>query len=225
MTRDTIARAWFRAYYPYCRALNRAFPGITLEGKRLQVSPSVHKPMDNVHRIVEFIPSNGRVLDLGCGSGVIALFAAAKSASVTATDVNAEAVEDARRNFATHGVSNAVAVRSDMFESIDGRFDTIVANPPFFNLAFSDPRHQWATSATYLERLFEGAPDHLAEGGQLLLMFPAAEHDRLTELAAAANMSETLCEPVPKRKLALAAMSALYLQLIPELNIFRYQAK
>lgn len=72
-----------------------------------------------------------RVLDLGTGSGIHAIFAALSGANVTATDLSQPALELASFNAALNGVTLDLREGS-LFEPVAGeRFDVIVANPPF----------------------------------------------------------------------------------------------
>lgn len=74
-----------------------------------------------------------RVLDLCTGSGCIAAYLAKNSvASITASDVSKDALEVARQNLKGLG---ADVIQSDMFESINGKFDLIVSNPPYIRSA------------------------------------------------------------------------------------------
>jgi release factor glutamine methyltransferase len=77
-----------------------------------------------------------RVLDVGTGSGNIAISIAHQhsTAQVTATDVSAEALAVAARNAERHGLSRRIRfLHGDLFEPIpaDERFDVIVSNPPY----------------------------------------------------------------------------------------------
>ncbi len=76
-------------------------------------------------------PLEGRVLDLGCGWGAVgvALGKRYPALDIVMTDINSRAVELARRNLAENGVTAAV-LQGDGFDAVEGRFDTIVTNPP-----------------------------------------------------------------------------------------------
>ncbi|MEM1335899.1 MAG: 50S ribosomal protein L11 methyltransferase [Actinomycetota bacterium] len=70
-----------------------------------------------------------RVLDVGCGTGVLAIVAAVLGAgTVVATDVSSAAVEVARSNVVANRVDDVVTVVDTPSGSIDGRFDVVVAN-------------------------------------------------------------------------------------------------
>ncbi len=113
------------------------------------------------------------VLDLGTGSGILALVAARKGALVTAVDINPAAVEAARENASRNGVAIHALV-SDQFDAIDARkFDLIVVNPPYFE---GDPRDAVAqawlagTGMTYFKRLFAALKPRVASTETLIIL-------------------------------------------------------
>ena len=76
---------------------------------------------------------NETTLDLGTGSGVLAIEAAAYSRRVTGTDINERAIQFAEFTAALNGVTNAEFLCGDTFNPVAGRrFSRIIANPPFF---------------------------------------------------------------------------------------------
>ncbi len=155
-------------------------------GLPFRVTPAVLIPRHEtellVERAIERLPQGGRVLDLGTGSGVIAvaLAHARPDANVTATDASTAALDVARSN-AGH---NGVAVRftqSDWFSDIDETFDLIVSNPPYIaagdphllqgDLRFEPPSALTddGDGLTDLAAIVDGAPAHLNPGGWLLM--------------------------------------------------------
>lgn len=105
----------------------------------------------------------GKVLDVGCGAGVMASVLAKLSPKVklTLSDVNAAAVESSRATLATNGIEGEVIV-SNVYSDISGRFDMIISNPPFHD--------GLATNLTAAETLIRGAVKHLSIGGQLRIV-------------------------------------------------------
>lgn len=77
------------------------------------------------------LPLEGRILDLGCGFGYLALNACATSAEVTCTDNNAAALIACRANLTAQHFTRADILASDAGDSVEGRFDFILCNPPF----------------------------------------------------------------------------------------------
>ena len=76
----------------------------------------------------------GKILEIGTGSGCIAVTLAAELPGwdVTATDISVDALQTAAENAASHHVSDRVEfIHSDMFENIAGTCDAIVSNPPY----------------------------------------------------------------------------------------------
>lgn len=74
-----------------------------------------------------------KVLDMGCGSGVLGLTLAAERPTwqVTLADISEDALTLAKENAAALGIGNARFLRSDLFSAVEGEFDGIVANLPY----------------------------------------------------------------------------------------------
>ena len=106
----------------------------------LIVTPDVLIPRPETEVLVEFVsanlPANGRVLDIGCGSGAISLLLAYRrpDAVVTAVDKSCAALKIAMKNAETYSLQNRVKfLESDLFSALDGeeKFDFIAANLPY----------------------------------------------------------------------------------------------
>jgi 16S rRNA (guanine1207-N2)-methyltransferase len=106
-----------------------------------------------------------RVLDLGCGCGILGAVAArlAGDGAVTLIDIAADALASARQTLATNGLTNAEVIASDGIAAIrDRRFDVVVSNPPF---------HQGrATSYDAALAFITGAATVLRPGGRLYVV-------------------------------------------------------
>lgn len=78
------------------------------------------------------IKENDFVLDMGTGTGIIALFAAKKAKKVIAADLNPDAVKCARKNVELNKLQNKITVRkSNLFSNIKEKFDLILFHPPY----------------------------------------------------------------------------------------------
>jgi methylase of polypeptide subunit release factors len=134
-----------------------------------------------------------RAVDIGCGSGAGGLLVGRHrpDASVALGDINHHALRFARINAALNGVRNVAIRQSDLLRDIEGRFDLVIANPPYLN----DPgkrayRHGGgALGADLSLAIVEAAIERLTPGGTLLLYTGSAivgGHDAFLAAAAAA---------------------------------------
>ena len=74
-----------------------------------------------------------RILDIGTGSGCIAISLAKefKNASITAIDISQKALKVAAKNLKTHNCCNQIQLKLIDFKNINSKFDLIVSNPPY----------------------------------------------------------------------------------------------
>ncbi|EAO1325710.1 16S rRNA (guanine(1207)-N(2))-methyltransferase RsmC [Salmonella enterica] len=107
--------------------------------------------------------SKGKVLDVGCGAGVLSAALASHSPKVRLTlcDVSAPAVEASRATLAANGLDGEVFA-SNVFSEVKGRFDMIISNPPFHD--------GMQTSLDAAQTLIRGAVRHLNSGGELRIV-------------------------------------------------------
>lgn len=157
-------------------------------GLDLRVSPDVLIPRPDTELLVELalerLPQGGSALDMGTGSGAIAVAIAhtRPDAQVTALDASPAALAIARENASTHQVRVRL-LESDWYGALEeGQpFDLIVSNPPYIvagdiHLSQGDLRFEpvdaltdHADGLSDLRTIIEGAPAHLKAGGWLLM--------------------------------------------------------
>lgn len=155
-----------------------------------QVSPDVLIPRPDTELLIELslalIPANQpcRIIDLGTGSGIIAITLAAERpyAQVSAADISATALQIAKANALKHKVEHIQFYQSNWFENIPaGKFDFIVSNPPYLaeddeHLQQGDLRFEPKTALIAAQRglsdirtIAKTARDKLGNGGFLLV--------------------------------------------------------
>jgi len=99
---------------------------------RIEERDDVYSPDEDSILLIESlnVHEGERILEIGCGSGVVAIHCAKNGADVTAVDINPSAVELTRRNAAANGAFMDIRL-SDLYEDIDSNYDTIVFNLPY----------------------------------------------------------------------------------------------
>ena len=144
-----------------------------------------------------------RVLDIGTGTGLLALMIAQRhpSARVCGVDIDADAVAQATANFQSSPFADRLSVcqmdvrefqnRQDAFSP--GSFDAIVCNPPFFDHALPCPTQQRSqarhTSSLDHAELAAAAAWWLADGGEFSVVMPFDYRERFTAKAQAAGLA------------------------------------
>jgi release factor glutamine methyltransferase len=110
------------------------------DGRRFELSPDTLEPRDDtltlVDAVTEFVRAtpNCRILDIGTGTGIVALtlLARALDATALATDISVGALVVARRNALNLKLEKRFqSQKANMLRSIDGIFDLIISNPPY----------------------------------------------------------------------------------------------
>jgi chitin disaccharide deacetylase len=155
-----------------------------------------------------------RTLDIGTGTGVIAICVAKCGRDVTAVDISPAAVKTATANAQRNGVAFR-CYRSDLLEQVEGRFDLIAFNPPYnfrpdsfaMNIAknvlrripfirrgsgLAIPRTVLRFHQQLIERLVRRAPEHLTPGGAILLHAYESEVSALASVLPADSQLEIL---------------------------------
>ena len=198
----------------------------------LTVTPAVLIPRPETEVLVdvalELLPAGGRVLDLCCGSGAIALSLAQEAAAgeVVATDVSAAVLEVAKANAQRCGLVERVEWHcGDLFTPLRGTepFDLVAANPPYVrrgDLAQLAPEVRdyephlaldgGEDGLAYYRRIAQEAADFIRPGGHLLLEVGEGQSAVVEGLLArSARLTEVQIRPdlnqIPRVVVARAA--------------------
>ena len=176
-------------------------------GRPFTIGPASLDPRPDTETLVERALNFARtktvpveILDLGTGSGAIlvTLLAELPEARGTGTDVSAAALDEARRNALRHGVAErARFVSADWCQMVEGRFDLIVANPPYIPSGDLDGLSREVRNHDPLRALdggedgldayraiAAGAVPLLAPYGLLAIEIGAGQHDAVTAVFA-----------------------------------------
>lgn len=146
-----------------------------------------------------FMPLTGReqaILDIGTGTGVLALMLAQRSNSpITAIEIDAEASKQAHDNVMNSVFSNRIDVqKADLRSWIPPRqFDAIVCNPPFFEnqlpSANAKKKMAWHSSHLTLLQLITKAADSLSSQGQIGLLIPYQRMQEVENIGVQLDLS------------------------------------
>ncbi|MFD1311315.1 HemK2/MTQ2 family protein methyltransferase [Streptomyces kaempferi] len=175
---------------------------------RLLALPGVYRPQADTHLLAralarEDLRPTTRVLDIGTGSGAIALRAASRGAKVTAVDTSWRAVATTRLN-ALHRRLPLRVLHGDFTARTTGqRFDLVLANPPYVpspssRLPVSGPELAWdagRNGRVVIDRICANVPVLLHHGGLLLMVHSAMcnpDHTlkQLTEAGLIAHITQ-----------------------------------
>ncbi|MEU0038021.1 HemK2/MTQ2 family protein methyltransferase [Streptomyces sp. NPDC006333] len=180
---------------------------------RLLALPGVYRPQADTYLLAEALAKEEfrpptKVLEIGTGTGAVALSAASRGADVTAVDASWRAVACARFN-AFRGRLPLRVLHGDFAARTSGRqFDLILANPPYVpspnsHPPVSGPALAWDAGTDgrcVIDRICKSAPALLHPGGVLLMVHsamcgPEDTLKRLAEVGLTGHMTVRACVP------------------------------
>ena len=100
----------------------------------INTDDNVYVPAEDSYLLADNleIKKGASVLEIGTGSGIVAMYASRLSDNITVTDINFDACELARKNFEDNGIENIEILFGNMFEPVESRkFDVILFNTPY----------------------------------------------------------------------------------------------
>ncbi len=169
------------AYQFYAKPRITRTDSVKMRGFDISVPPTVFHPA--LYFSTRLLASHAgrldlasrRLLDMGCGSGLVSLVAASQGARVTAADINPVAVAATARNARVNSLADRIDVlESDLYESIPcEKFDYILFNPPFYTgIPVRNEDYAWQCGPGYetIRRFIRSTPQYLAPAGRLLMV-------------------------------------------------------
>ena len=141
---------------------------------KLETSPEVYGPLEDSLLFAEVLEEKisrkkyDRVLEIGCGSGILSLIVA-KQSSMVSVDINPKSVEITKKNAKLNNLKVDCFV-SDMFEKVKGKFDMIIFNSPYLpdqdNVEGSE---MWSDKGV-IKRFIRSCKEFLNSDGEVLLL-------------------------------------------------------
>jgi release factor glutamine methyltransferase len=140
---------------------------------KIKAIEGIYHPREDSVLLSDMVAAHakGDVLDIGTGSGIQGITAALKGCRVTFADIDGNAIRAAEENAKLNGV-DGVFVVSDLFSKIEGRFDTIIFNPPYLPSTKIEEKalDGGKGGRELIERFLVGYRAHLKPGGIALLL-------------------------------------------------------
>jgi release factor glutamine methyltransferase len=168
-------------------------------GLDMEITPDVLTPRVETEQMVEwaikYAPKDSRLIDIGTGSGAIAIAIAKHRPDlhITATDISERELAVARRNATQHNTKIDL-IEADLWDKVDGKFDTIVTNLPYLSDdadLMPEVKREPAVALfggpdglDLYRRFLAALPDHLSPGGYLFTECDPWQHEALTAEAA-----------------------------------------
>ena len=173
----------------------------------LETDPNVYIPAEDSYMLAEnlLIEQGQPVLEIGTGSGIVAMYASKLTDKVTATDINLDALLLADKNFKLNGIENIELLSGNLFEPVKNRkFDVILFNTPYLptededvidddlNYAFDGG----ADGRKVIDLFLNEVPNHLNDGGKVQLIQSSLSDnektlDMLDDLGFIAEIAES----------------------------------
>jgi len=165
----------------------------TYRGISVSVWPGVFHPglFSSTHFLLDYLEeqniSGSKLLELGCGTGLISITCAKQGALVTSSDLNQLALQNTKHNADQENVILKL-IHSDLFSSIDKQFfDWIIINPPYYaHDPKSDEELAWycGKDFEYFQKLFSTLNPYLHTGSQVIMVLSqSCELEKIKEVA------------------------------------------
>jgi release factor glutamine methyltransferase len=186
-------------------------------GRQFSVTPDVMVPTPETEILcdlaINYIKNEGInepvIVDVGTGSGIIAITVAAEvpSATITAVDISRKALDVAERNARTHRVGGKIDFMiSDCLAALakDKKYDLILSNPPYISEkeyetlppeVLADPKNSLVSGPDgldFIKRLLDDAAEYLKNKGQLMFEIGYNQAEQVSQLSEEDNRYKSL---------------------------------
>ena len=180
------------------------------EGINIKVNNGVFHPglFYSTGYLLEYLKNQDlrdkKFLELGCGSGLISMFAGKNGANVTATDISSNAVNNANYNASINDVKIEV-LHSDLFDKIPlHKFDYIIINPPYYpSMPEKEEDYAWncGSDFEYFQKLFLQLPKFIHSDSKVIMVL--SEDCKIETIAGLAEVHELDFTEIGKKKIFL----------------------
>ena len=133
-----------------------------------------YPPSEDTFLLLDNLRCGKEVLEIGTGSGIIAMECAKRGSEVTAVDIDENAIAELKKRAEEEGIK-IHAFLSDLFENVTGKFDTIIFNPPYLPGDAKEIEDlQWAGGGEHgdeiIMRFLSDAWRYLKDGGEIYII-------------------------------------------------------
>ena len=198
MIRRSIRYITARTLKPYLEKKSLKPQVFTYRDIRLIIPPGVFHPgyfystKFLLTYVLKLDLAGKKLLEPGCGSGLISIAASKKGAAATATDIDPAAIKGLEDNSKKNNVGISI-IHSDLFENIPvQKFDIIVINPPFCRgIANSEKEKAWycGENFEFFSDLFSSISAYMTEETQVLMVLSdGCELEKINALCIAGGL-------------------------------------
>ncbi len=206
-SKSNVSKPQQQQYQDFVRQRKSGLPIAYIIGHKefyslaFKVNSNTLIPRPETEKLVEIalenIKQHSQILELGTGSGIIAITLAnkCKNCNITATDISDEALSIAKENAKVHKTNNIEFIQSNWYQKIDNKkFDLILSNPPYIaqtekHLMSPDTKHEPSLALMSGEDgldairvIIKDAQNYLKQNGKVILEHGFAQADKVQKI-------------------------------------------